>query len=491
MPVPMQVREHTAQWSPRKAAEVQQEFIDGKINILSCSTTFELGIDVGELQAVLMRNVPPTTARYVQRAGRAGRRTETTAFALTYAQRRPHDLAHYNNPQGFIAGRIKPPNVEIRNAKIVRRHVHAVVLADFFRRHPAMFGSVEAFFSPGNGMQIGPAVLKAMLDERPSSLLGSLHRIMPEDDALREELDLDRWGWVQPFLDVQAGVLSRAADEVENDLQEYQRLVAEAVAQKKFRQADFYERHGNRVRRRQLLGFLASRNVLPKYGFPVDLVELQLKPSHDVAQEIELQRDLKIAISEYAPGSQVVAGHKIWTSSGIRRLPHSEPPEFSYAVCRCGRFHKSITKEGLPDKCGACLQPLHARVPIRNAARAGVRLLQHRRPEAGRRHTAPTHLLVAGLFLRVRARKRGRHLQVSRPPQIRLRLLGPVPLLAAGRACRGKQRNWQSGVLGLPGLRARRSDSAAATESPQRAYDRLWEALSRHLRTSAPRSQVS
>ena len=277
------------------------------------------------------------------------------------AQRRPHDLAHYNDPQGFIAGRIKPPNVEIRNAKIVRRHVHAVALAEFFRRHPAMFGSVEAFFSPGNGMQTGPAVLKAMLDQRPSSLLGSLRRIVPEDDALREELDLDRWGWVQPFLDVQAGVLSRAADEVENDLQEYQRLVAEAVAQKKFRQADFYERHGNRVRRRQLLGFLASRNVLPKYGFPVDLVELQLKPSHDVAQEIELQRDLKIAISEYAPGSQVVAGHKVWTSSGIRRLPHSEPPEFSYAVCRCGRFHKSITREGLPDKCGACLQPLHAR----------------------------------------------------------------------------------------------------------------------------------
>ena len=67
-PIPMKVSEHTAQWGPRKAAEIQQQFMDGVVNVLSCSTTFELGVDVGDLQAVLMRNVPPTTANYIQRA---------------------------------------------------------------------------------------------------------------------------------------------------------------------------------------------------------------------------------------------------------------------------------------------------------------------------------------------------------------------------------------------------------------------------------------
>ena len=72
-PIPISAEEHTAQWTSPAAAAVQEKFVRGELNALSCSTTFELGVDVGELQAVLMRNVPPTTANYVQRAGRAGR----------------------------------------------------------------------------------------------------------------------------------------------------------------------------------------------------------------------------------------------------------------------------------------------------------------------------------------------------------------------------------------------------------------------------------
>ncbi|WP_443987444.1 helicase-related protein, partial [Mycobacterium marinum] len=65
----------------------------GKVNVLSCSTTFELGVDVGELQSVVMRNMPPKTANYVQRAGRAGRRAASAALVVTYANRSAHDLA--------------------------------------------------------------------------------------------------------------------------------------------------------------------------------------------------------------------------------------------------------------------------------------------------------------------------------------------------------------------------------------------------------------
>ena len=70
-PAAISVQEHTVQLRSDSAHRIQERFVKGDINALSCSTTFELGVDVGTLQAVLMRNVPPTTANYLQRAGRA------------------------------------------------------------------------------------------------------------------------------------------------------------------------------------------------------------------------------------------------------------------------------------------------------------------------------------------------------------------------------------------------------------------------------------
>ena len=79
-----------------------------------------------------MRNVPPTTANYIQRAGRAGRRTDSAAFVLTFAQRRSHDLNYYNQPETMISGKIKPPVTVLTNEKVIRRHLHSAVFAKFF-----------------------------------------------------------------------------------------------------------------------------------------------------------------------------------------------------------------------------------------------------------------------------------------------------------------------------------------------------------------------
>ncbi len=358
-PVPMAVKEHTAQWGPKKAAEIQQQFMDGEVNVLSCSTTFELGVDVGELHAVLMRNLPPSTANYIQRAGRAGRRTGSTAFALTYAQRRPHDFFHFSSPEEFITGKIKPPAIEIHNPKIVRRHIHSVVFAYFFKKFPETFKQVESFFCQEIYDEDGPKLMERMLAARPKSILASLQSIVPADADIRRELDIDAWGWVPGLIQGDghnfSGALGDAAMEVMSDLDHYDQLETEASATKNYRRAEALKRQANNVRRRHLLGFLASRNVLPKYGFPVDVVELRLKASSAAAQELLLERDLKIAISEYAPGGEVVAGHKVWTSTGIRHIPGRDPLEFYYAVCPyCGRFHKSIGCEGFSFQCEAC-----------------------------------------------------------------------------------------------------------------------------------------
>ena len=130
--VPIRVEEHTAQLDSEKGREYQENFKAGYINALSCSTTFEMGIDLGDLQAVAMSNVPPTVANYRQRAGRAGRRTSGTAFILTWASDRPHDQAYYDAPIEIISGRVKIPNIMLENELIVRRHVNAIYSVSSF-----------------------------------------------------------------------------------------------------------------------------------------------------------------------------------------------------------------------------------------------------------------------------------------------------------------------------------------------------------------------
>lgn len=108
--IPMVAREHTAQLSSETARQYQEKFEQGAINVLSCSTTFEMGVDVGELEATFQRNVPPETSNYIQRAGRAGRRTSSAAFSVTFARRNSHDMTFYQDPPEIIAGKINAPS---------------------------------------------------------------------------------------------------------------------------------------------------------------------------------------------------------------------------------------------------------------------------------------------------------------------------------------------------------------------------------------------
>ena len=356
-PIPLGAEEHTAQWTPKVAGEIQDRFIRGEINVLSCSTTFELGVDVGELQAVLMRNVPPTTANYVQRAGRAGRRTDSVAFVLTYAQRRSHDLTHFNQPQRMVAGHIQPPVVVVANEKIVRRHVHSVFLAAFFRwardQHERLFGKVGAFFDPDDDGPSGPDLLQHYLRQPPQAVREALQRIVPSE--LQTALDIAGWGWLPQLTNEEgAGILDKAVQEVHADLELYAQLEREAVQARNYRQAEHFQRVAATVRSRELLGFLGTRNVLPKYGFPTDVVELRTyhipRPE---AQRVELDRDLRIAISEYAPGGEVVAAKRIWTGGGLYRMPGRDWQAFYYAVCPgCGRFHREA--QPLDERCTVC-----------------------------------------------------------------------------------------------------------------------------------------
>ena len=326
-PVPMKVEEHTAQLTSDAAAKLQTEFTKGIVNILSCSTTFELGVDVGDLESVFMRNVPPSAANYIQRAGRAGRRTDFTAFALTFAQRRSHDLTHYREPLRMVSGKILSPQFKLENEKIVRRHVYATALSAFFRRNSDYFKDVERFFFRDDSP--GPSALKGFFNTKPQDLLESLRRIVPE--SLHKKLDISGWGWVETLLNNENGVLELAYREVIGDVNGLQELVDDKI--KKMSRVDYLFRLISTIKSRDIISFLSSRNVIPKYGFPVDVVGLQILHEGEDAKRLQLERDLRIALSEYAPGSQVIAGGKLWTSRYIKRITNKEWDRYRYAIC--------------------------------------------------------------------------------------------------------------------------------------------------------------
>lgn len=363
-PIPLTVKEHTAQWRSEQAAEIQNDFVRGKINALSCSTTFELGVDVGELQAVLLKNVPPRTANYVQRAGRAGRRTASAALVVTMAQRRSHDLAQFADPVAMISGEVRPPVVPLGNARIDRRHAHSVVFSAFFRwafdTRGESWRKSGAFFYPEAHELDALELLPVFLGSHRDSLREELADVLPYE--VQVELDLVGAGWEQTLL----SALDAVKAEIQQEIDYFEGVRKEAFDARKDAVAASFGRVVKTIRERDLLGFLGSRNILPKYGFPSDVVELRTDLSKTAqGNALELSRDLSQAIYEFAPGSQIVAGGLKWTSAGVYRLPSKELVAGWMAICsECGFFEKALKPlDGACPDCGARRKPAEYTVP--------------------------------------------------------------------------------------------------------------------------------
>lgn len=360
-PVAMAVQEHTAMWTSDKAARLQEDFVQGRVNTLSCSTTFELGVDVGEVQAVLLRNVPPTPANYVQRAGRAGRSADSAAFVVTFAQRRSHDLTQFDDPLRMVDGHISPPRLLLDNTTIVRRHVHAVAFAQFAREQAARderYRTVADFFIGRNDAPPADITFAEWLRQGPGAVRDALVRLLLP--ATVAALGVETFAWVDALLETRPdepmfGWLTRAGNSAREDIETLQALWEEAREDGKGGLMQRYERVKATYERRYLLSYLASRNVLPKYGFPVDVVELNVTGSGDAdATDLDMSRDLTLAISEYAPGAQVVASKTLWEGIGVATRAGQGWPTFTWAQCgECGAYRHAIEELPPCQVCGA------------------------------------------------------------------------------------------------------------------------------------------
>lgn len=127
-------REHTAMVPTAERERIEEQFKGERdiINTLVCTQTLEMGVDIGALDAVLMRNVPPFPANYWQRAGRAGRR-HRMAVTLAYCRDVNHDRAYFAEPEKMLQGRVEPPSFNLSNGLMVGKHVHATILTRLHR----------------------------------------------------------------------------------------------------------------------------------------------------------------------------------------------------------------------------------------------------------------------------------------------------------------------------------------------------------------------
>ena len=335
---PMIAKEHTAQLTSNTASNIQSKFEEGKINVLSCSTTFEMGVDVGQLEAIVMRNVPPETSNYIQRAGRAGRRGSSTAFVVTFARRRSHDINYYNNPEKIISGSIKAPYLENKNDRIIKRHMNSVIFAYFFKVKPELFRRTSLLFNE-DVEGFGRNALKEILDKHPEELMDALIKIVPKE--LHEKLKIINWEFIDELCGDE-GYFTRVENEYRNNINQLKTLQNERF--KKGDNTDYINKIMNTYRTKSNINYLSDRNILPKYGFPVDVVSLDILNNDISAKEIEISRDLKMAISELAPGSSVVANGKVWTSYSINQESDKGWPTFDYAICdKCKKIHTHVS----------------------------------------------------------------------------------------------------------------------------------------------------
>ncbi|MBL8821327.1 MAG: DEAD/DEAH box helicase [Planctomycetia bacterium] len=368
-PIPLVAREHTAQLGPQLATNHQTAFQDGhhpevgQINVLSSSTTFELGVDLGDLEAVLLRNVPPSVVNYQQRAGRAGRGVGTAAMVVTFVQSRSHDEHHYSNPPLLIEAVARPPRVGLRNELIYQRHIAAVLLAEFVRNSASngkVLSQIQHFFP--NQQPTPTDTFLADLPKAISRNADTIHKLVPngmfEPNRIAEKIT-ESIRKAREYYSSEVESYREAIDALRNDelkaRKEKQSQRAESIS----RQAYRLEGRLEGFEKTDWVSFFSDRVVLPSYAFPIYNVSL------DTADRgLKLERDLRLALSEYVPGSEIVARGKLWRSIGIKKPRHKEFEEKWYAKCKvCSHVMRSLNPEEVfpGDFCPVCNEPISRR----------------------------------------------------------------------------------------------------------------------------------
>ncbi len=331
-----QVAEHSAQLSAARLRDLEDRFRRGRVNVLSCSTTMEMGVDIGGLSAVAMNNAPPSPANYLQRAGRAGRRGESRAISLTLCNTSAHGEHVFRNPLWPFKTPLHVTRVGLHSERIVRRHVNALTLTRFFasRLHEQELHRLSAgwFFEQRDQASSVCDQFRRWLknDARTDRWIETgLQRLLRGSTLGGTEIDR-----LLSMVDDRIAAAAKAwAAEIEPLLRELEGF-AEHPSTDAARRA--IELQLRRLRGEYLLRELAVRNFLPGYGFPTQVVPLVTTTKDDLKWRRRGRTDtrsgrednfsrvrqyptrhLSAALYEYGPGANVILDGRALTSSGL------------------------------------------------------------------------------------------------------------------------------------------------------------------------------
>lgn len=258
----------------------------------------------------------------------------------------------------MINGIIWPPLFKVDNEKIVRRHIYAIALSMYFASNPEQYNHNDAdkFIN-----EKGYVYFIEWINTKPERLKDMLLRAIPDIDNLHDRLGINDFGWIDAFSG-QDGVFTVLLREYENNINEFELLIKLFKKENDFDKASKSERRLINYMNNKLIDFLARGNILPRYGFPVDTVELQQNVTASNINKLRLSRDLQMAIAEYAPSSEVIADGKLYTSRYIKKTnvgkARKEWHTAYIGVCSdrlCQAVNYSITpitNEGV--KCSSC-----------------------------------------------------------------------------------------------------------------------------------------
>ena len=398
----LRAEEHSAQQPPGRLRMFEDEFRRGEINLLACSTTMEMGIDIKSVSAVLMTNVPPSIVNYRQRAGRAGRRGQPFATALTYARATPLDRETFLDPARYMARELRPPRVKLESERIVRRHVNALLLANWMAeargdllkmRSGAFFGYADQPDQPLSAESPVDIFRDWLGDPGTRAAMEKRMRVLTNGTAITGE---------------SAAMLCDAAAEAFRQAREAFKSQWEALASQVKDAEAGAARTGvlldmKRLCRESLLEELGNRAVLPSHGFPSDVVpfvnrcaETKERPRPETDGEDADARTRRydyptrkadVALREYAPGGEVVIDGLVWQSAGVTLNWQRPADAEAVKEIQSLRHFWQCTACGVADcgpagvaECPACGEPVTLRE--RFLAPAGFRVEWSAKPHA-------------------------------------------------------------------------------------------------------------